>query len=269
MESTIIDPSAQYGQNIALLAKGRSSICKRVVTTVSGVKKDILLAMTTETSSVEITATAKDQEMIEAVESRDIEKVKQLIEQYYLKDGSAPTSPYSLIPALFACFPTPEMRKYTNNPMRSNHEILRVLVAQGKRLLDVDMQDQDGDTPLHYAVKAEDGDSTAVLLDAGADMNKVNNRVYTPLLLATSLGYVELVKMLVDAGADTTIRRPSGLDAYDLACYLSSGRGGTGRLYRKVDESLQDCRQRYAEVTNFLEEHIEDKKSPFLRLQAS
>jgi len=208
--------------------------------------------------------------MIEAVERRDVEKVKQLLQQYYLKeDSSSPSSPHSLIPALFACFPIPEMRKYANNSMPSNHEILRVLVTQGKELLDVDMQDQDGDTSLHYAIKAEDGDSTAVLLDTGADTDKVNNRVYTPLLLATSLGYVELVKMLVDAGADTTIRRPNGFDAYDFACYLSSGRGGTGRLYRKVDESLQNCRQRYVEVTKVLEEHIENKKSPIPRLQTS
>mmetsp|Transcript_18754 Transcript_18754/g.45273 ORF Transcript_18754/g.45273 Transcript_18754/m.45273 type:complete len:228 (+) Transcript_18754:134-817(+) len=226
--------------------------------------------MMPETSSVEITATSKDQEMIEAVESRHVEKVKQLLKQYYLKDDDpSPSSPCSLIPALFACFPTPEMRKYANNSMPSNHEILRLLVTEGESLLDVDMQDQDGDTPLHYAVKAEDGDSIAVLLDAGAHTDKVNNRVYTPLLLATSLGYVELVKILVDAGADATIRRPNGFDAYDLACYLSSGKGGTGRLYRKIDESLQDCRQRYAEVTKVLEEHIENKKSPIPRLQTS
>ena len=105
--------------------------------------------------------------------------------------------------------------------------------------------------------------------DKSLDMNKVNNRVYTPLLLASSLGYVELVKMLLDAGADTTVRRPNGFDAYDLACYLSSGRGGTGRLYRKIDESLPDCRRRYSEVSKVLEEHIEGEKSPFPRLQAS
>ena len=206
--------------------------------------------------------------MIEAVESRDTEKVKHLLQEYYLQDDSISSSPYSLIPALFACFPTPGMRKYSKTPGPSNHQILRLLVTQGRSLLDVDIQDQDGDTPLHYAVKAEDGDSVAVLLDAGANTDKVNNRVYTPLLLATSLGYVELVKLLVDAGTDTTIRRPNGFDAYDLACYLSSGRGGTGRLYRKSDETLLDCRQRYAEVVKVLEEHIEGKKSPVPRLNS-
>lgn len=58
--------------------------------------------------------------------------------------------------------------------------MLKLLIA---RQADVEFQDFEGSTPLHYALRQSDNHIEAVrfLLGAGADPNSQNNYGYTPL----------------------------------------------------------------------------------------
>src|SRR5579863_3936856 len=58
-----------------------------------------------------------------------------------------------------------------------------------------------GDTALHIVVARRDPAWTGFLLAKGADPNIGNNHGITPLMLASALGFVEAVTMLVDHGA--------------------------------------------------------------------
>ena len=65
--------------------------------------------------------------------------------------------------------------------------------------LDLNQQDQDGNTALIYAVVNQKPDHVALLLDRGVDPNLANNGGGTPL--AYAFGQPEIEQMLIDAGA--------------------------------------------------------------------
>ena len=47
-------------------------------------------------------------------------------------------------------------------------------------------------------------DVVRVLVEHGADMNKARNDGATPLIVASRVGHLEVVRVLVEQGADTT-----------------------------------------------------------------
>jgi ankyrin repeat protein len=62
---------------------------------------------------------------------------------------------------------------------------------------------------LHMFAKRDDGVAVAWLLDHGADVNALWSHwgaVVTPLHLAAGFGHVDVVRQLLDAGADTSVR---------------------------------------------------------------
>ena len=73
-----------------------------------------------------------------------------------------------------------------------------------------------GLTALHYAVGnvrdiGDPSPSLAIarmLIEAGADINKLTNDGKTPMRYAATCGYVEATKFLIDAGADLNISSP-------------------------------------------------------------
>ena len=60
----------------------------------------------------------------------------------------------------------------------------------------------DGDNGLHCVVGWGDLSAAKALIDAGIDVNKAGDLGYTPLHVACMKGYVEMVKLLIDGGAD-------------------------------------------------------------------
>jgi ankyrin repeat protein len=60
-------------------------------------------------------------------------------------------------------------------------------------------------TPLAYAVRANDRESTRVMLDAGADVNEVTGYGWSPLLIATQNRYYQLAAYLLERGADPNL----------------------------------------------------------------
>ncbi len=68
--------------------------------------------------------------------------------------------------------------------------------------VDVNAVQGDGATALHWAVYVNDADTTALLIGAGAHVNRPNNYGVTPLGLASQNGSAAIIQQLVSAGAD-------------------------------------------------------------------
>lgn len=77
--------------------------------------------------------------------------------------------------------------------------------------------DEGGLTALHHAVDSEEPHSVKALLGAKADVNAQDGQGSTPLHYAALLGSVELATMLLDAGASTAILDEDSHDAAALA----------------------------------------------------
>src|SRR5262249_49250030 len=60
----------------------------------------------------------------------------------------------------------------------------------------------DGDNGLHCVVRWGDFAAAKTLIDAGIDVNKAGDLGYTPLHVACMKGNAEIVKLLIDRGAD-------------------------------------------------------------------
>ncbi len=73
----------------------------------------------------------------------------------------------------------------------------------------LDKRDAQGATPLHYASAKGARDIVKLLLDAGADASIADNQSRTALHLACQVGNKDIIRMLCDKGAelDGTIRR--------------------------------------------------------------
>lgn len=67
---------------------------------------------------------------------------------------------------------------------------------------DVNACSTDGDNALHCIVRWNDLDAAKALLDAGIDVNKAGDLGYTPLHVACVQGNEQMVKLLIDHGAD-------------------------------------------------------------------
>lgn len=75
-----------------------------------------------------------------------------------------------------------------------------------------------GERPLHMAVALGHAEMVKILLDAGADPNaKGGTAEHSPLHAAVQNGNVEIVALLLNAGADPNARDKQGRTALDMA----------------------------------------------------
>ena len=86
-------------------------------------------------------------------------------------------------------------------------ETVRLLVSEGANL---EAKDKNGVTPLHEAVSMRKGDSIEYLIDSGADVNaRTKNGVSILHTSVTYRSYIELVRMLIEAGANVNYGTPN------------------------------------------------------------
>ena len=71
--------------------------------------------------------------------------------------------------------------------------------------------------PLYWAACRGNVEIVRRLLNSGADASHRESNAMTALLAASKLDYVEITKLLVDAGADPYYVGPAGLNAFKLA----------------------------------------------------
>jgi ankyrin repeat protein len=85
-------------------------------------------------------------------------------------------------------------------------------------LLHTSLQDNDGNTPLHYATLNGHTHIAKLLLDENADINTQDNDGNTPLHYAAQKGYSEIIKLLFQQnGIHKEIRNKDKKKPVDLA----------------------------------------------------
>jgi uncharacterized protein len=87
--------------------------------------------------------------------------------------------------------------------------VARLLLAAGADLHAVSRNDN-ANTPLHAAVAGKRLEMVQLLIEAGADVNAQDGRGWTPLNLAAHEGPADLVNALLAAGADPSIPNNEG-----------------------------------------------------------
>jgi ankyrin repeat protein len=101
-----------------------------------------------------------------------------------------------------------------NSPYASNcyvlHEVCRNNAIKCLKFVlsigaDLNLPDQNGDTPLHYAAYAEVYTCASILLDFGSVVDAQNNNEETPLYDAIRCGWNFITQLLIDRGADIRI----------------------------------------------------------------
>ena len=88
-----------------------------------------------------------------------------------------------------------------------NLDAARSAVSNG----DVNMQNSDGDTPLHYAAGEGNLEVTQYLVDNGANIEAANKWGNTPILAAVIGGHMKTTVYLVEMGADLKVTNEWGI----------------------------------------------------------
>ena len=88
-------------------------------------------------------------------------------------------------------------------------------LAKLKSLLDktpglLELKTEAGKTPLHFAVEGGQADIVRYLLDKGADINARNVAGETPLHYAAGWGFLDVIALLIEKGADVKARSNEG-----------------------------------------------------------
>lgn len=76
---------------------------------------------------------------------------------------------------------------------------------------------QTGWTALHYAATAGNNEIVQLLLDHDAYIDAESPNKTTPLMMAARSGHILTVKLLLDDGADATLKNDVGMSALDFA----------------------------------------------------
>jgi ankyrin repeat protein len=94
---------------------------------------------------------------------------------------------------------------------KHNAPVVRALLAKGA------IVNRPGYTALHFSAAAGDDDITRILLDHHAFIDAEAPAKFTPLMLAAREGQESTVKVLLEAGADATLKNSESLTAAQIA----------------------------------------------------
>src|SRR5678816_2097828 len=109
-----------------------------------------------------------------------------------------------------------------------------------KQRADVNVAEPDGTTALHWAAHWNDLDTVNLLLKAGANAKAVNRYGASPLSEAVSSGSVAMIQALLNAGADPkTLTTPDG-----ETVLMTASRAGNTEVVRLLLERGADVNAR-------------------------
>jgi hypothetical protein len=101
----------------------------------------------------------------------------------------------------------------------SNGELERVqrlLNSKAKDYIDINAVDAEGTSPLVYASCFGHEEMVKALLEAGADVDKQDRNRWSPLMWAMTNRHKAIVKVLLDHGASPEIKSSTGRTAFDF-----------------------------------------------------
>jgi uncharacterized protein len=135
-----------------------------------------------------------------AVLAQNLEEVKSLLgknENIEIKDKNGRTS-------------------LLNAVINDNLRIVKMILDHGAN---INVQDSLGYSALHYASQNQSIEMTKLLIEKGSMIDGLDAYGNTPLGRAvfTSRGHGQVIKLLLDAGADKEIKNSHGLSPMDLA----------------------------------------------------
>jgi ankyrin repeat protein len=129
----------------------------------------------------------------------------------------------------------------------------------------------DGCTPLHIACENGHIEVARLLVEAGADKDKVSTDGSTPLYVACEQGHIEVVQLLVEAGSDTEKALADGCTPLYVACECGHTKVAqllveAGADKEKASTSgytplLVTCHNGYVDVVRLLVEAGADKEN--------
>lgn len=90
-------------------------------------------------------------------------------------------------------------------------------ICAGKDTPEMNAPDADGESPLHYAVRAGRLDTCRQLLESGASVATKNQAGQTPLHFAAAFGDAEILALLLKHGAAVNVTDEEGMTALHLA----------------------------------------------------
>jgi len=94
---------------------------------------------------------------------------------------------------------------------KGNLPAVRALLDKGAE------PNQTGWTALHYAASIGNNDIVQLLLDRSAYIDAESPNQTTPIMMAARGGHILTVKLLLDEGADVTLKNGAGMSAIDFA----------------------------------------------------
>lgn len=95
--------------------------------------------------------------------------------------------------------------------INGNVEIIKLLIQKGAEV------NKPGWTPLHYAATKGDLGTLKLLISQSAYLDAESPNGTTPLMMAAKYGTYEAVRLLIEEGADPTLRNNLKLNATDFA----------------------------------------------------
>lgn len=94
---------------------------------------------------------------------------------------------------------------------KGNLRAVEALIERGAEI------NKTGWTPLHYAAFVGKNDIVKLLLDHSAYIDAESPNKTTPIMMAARAGHIYTVKLLLDEGADATLKNDVGMTAIDFA----------------------------------------------------
>jgi len=110
-----------------------------------------------------------------------------------------------------------------------NLQIAAILIKAGAN---VNRKDGIGNTALHAAIERNQTEMADLLIDIGTDLNSENKNGMTPLMMAARAGNAVIVKKLIEKGADVRKTDFTGRDAVSWA--QDSRRPAVAQLLRRA-----------------------------------
>jgi ankyrin repeat protein len=109
---------------------------------------------------------------------------------------------------------------------KANLPAVDALLAKGVEV------NRPGWTALHYAAASGSNDIVRRLLDKSAYIDAESPNKTTPLMMAVRGGHIQTVKLLMDEGADATLKNELGMNAIDFAEHFGQRDIAEGLTYR-------------------------------------